>query len=295
MRKFFKWLGIILGSLIGLILLAGLGLYISTNIKMQKTYAVQVEIVTIPSDSASIERGRLWVASECTHCHGLNLAGTAFFDAPQIAKVAALNLTPGKGGAGSEFTDEDWVRAIRHGITPEGRTLIIMPASDFYTFSDHDLGDIIAYLKTLPPVDKEWSDPEFTPFAKVLIGAGAFGKIFEAEKIDHSAARPVAPVAAETVEYGAYLVTVSGCHGCHGEDLGGEKKPPNPDSPPVPGIGPGSEVALWSEAQFITTIRTGVAPSGHVLTEYMPWKNFDYLTDEQLQAIWVYLKSQTAE
>ena len=295
MRKFFKWLGIILGSLVEIILLAGFGLFLSTNNRMQKTYAVQVETVTIPNNSASIERGRLWVASECTHCHGLDLAGTTFFDAPQIAKVAALNLTPGKGGAGSEFTDEDWVRAIRHGITPEGRTLIIMPASDFYTFSDRDLGDIIAYLNTLPPVDQEWADPEFTPFAKVLIGAGAFGKIFEAEKIDHSAERPVAPAAGASVEYGAYLVTVSGCHGCHGEDLAGEMNPPNPDSPPVPGIGPGSDVAVWSEVQFIATIRTGVAPSGHVLTEIMPWKNFDHMTDEQLKAIWLYLQSQTAE
>ena len=295
MKKVFKWLGISLGSLVGLILLAGLGLALSTDIRMKKTYAVQVETISVPTDPASVERGRLWVSSQCTHCHGPDMAGAALLNDPAIGVVSALNLTPGEGGAGSEFADEDWVRAIRHGISPEGTSLLIMPSSDFYYFSDRDLGDIIAYLKSLPPVDNAWSDPEFTPFAKVLVGAGAFGKIFEAENIDHGAARPVTPDAGATVEYGTYLVTVSGCHNCHGEDLAGEMNPPNPSSPPVPGIGPGSEVAYWSEAQFIATIRTGVAPSGHVLNEIMPWKNFNTMTDEQLGAIWLYLKSQTTE
>ena len=296
MRKFFKWLGIILGSLVGLILLTVLGLYLNTNVRLNKTYTVQAETIAIPTDSASIERGKQWVESgACKYCHGDDLSGTAFLDDPMLGRISALNLTPGIGGAGSEFTDADWVRAIRHGINPEGKSLIIMPSSYFYYFSDSDLGDIIAYLKSLPPVDKEWPDPEFTPFGKILVSAGALGSVIEAENINHSAARPSAPTEGVTTAYGGYLVEVSACRMCHGENLTGVENPPNPAAPPVPGIGAGSEVSFWTKAQFMETLRTGATPSGHPLTDFMPWKEFRNMTDDQLKAIWLYLQSTSAE
>ena len=212
-----------------------------------------------------------------------------------LGKIPARNLTPGKGGVGSEFTDADWVRAIRYGINPEGQSLIIMPSSYFYYFSDSDLGDIIAYLNTLPPVDKEWPAPEFTSLGKILVSAGALGRVIETENINHSVVRPSAPVEGATAAYGGYLVEVSGCRMCHGEDLTGVENPPNPAAPPVPGLVAGSEVAFWSEAQFITTIRTGMTPSGHSLTEFMPWKEFGNMTDDQFKAIWLYLNSLSAD
>lgn len=296
MRKFFKWLGIIFGSLIGLILLAALGLYLNTSIRLNKTYTVQAETINIPSDPASIERGKQWVESgACKYCHGSDLAGAAFLNDPMIGKIPARNLTPGVGGVGSEFTDADWVRAIRYGIDPEGRSLIIMPSSYFFYFSDRDLGDIIAYLKTIPPVDIEWPAPEFTPLAKILVSARAMGRVIEAENINYNAVHPSAPKESTTAAYGEYLVMVSGCRMCHGEDLAGDKNPPNPAAPPVPGLVAGSEVAFWSEADFTATIRTGVTPSDHQLTEFMPWKDFRNMTDNQLKAIWLYLNSLSAE
>lgn len=296
MRKFFKWLGIILASLVGLILSAALGLFIKASVQLNKTYSVQAQTITIPSDAASIARGKQWVESgSCKYCHGSDLSGTAFLDDPMLGKIPARNLTSGKGGAGNEFADADWVRAIRYGINPKSQSLIIMPSSYFYYFSDNDLGDIIAYLKSLPPVDKEWPDPEFTPFGKILVSAGALGSVIEAENIPYSAVRPSAPIEGVTAAYGGYLIEVNGCRICHGEDLAGVKNPPNPAAPPVPGIGAGSEVSFWSDEQFIATIRTGVAPSGHALTEFMPWRNFRNMTDDRFKAIWLYLTSQTAE
>ncbi|MDP1547041.1 MAG: cytochrome c [Anaerolineales bacterium] len=295
MRKFFKWLGIVLGSLIGLIVFAALGLYLSASIRLNKTYSVQAETITIPSDSASIERGKQWVESgACKYCHGDDLAGTAFLEDPMLGKIPARNLTSGKGGVESEFTDADWVRAIRYGINPQGQSLIIMPSSYFYYFSDSDLGDIIAYLKSLPPVDKEWSDPEFTPFGKILVGVGV-GNVIETENINYVAVHPPAPTEGVTAVYGEYLVEVSACRMCHGEDLAGDENPPNPAAPAVPGLAAGSEVASWSEAEFIQTIRTGVTPSGRPLTEFMPWTEFRNMTDNQLKAIWLYLNSLSAE
>jgi cytochrome c553 len=296
MRNFFKWLGIVLGSLIGLILLFLLGAHIKANILLNKTYSVQVETFTIPADPASIERGQQWViGGVCMYCHGSNLAGTAFIDDPVLGEIPAPNLTSGTGGAGSEFTDEDWVRAIRYGVRPEGRGLVIMPSGHFYYFSDRDLGDIIAYLKSVPPVDREWPEPEFSALGKILVGAGILGNITEAERIDFNAARPSVPAEDATAEYGDYLTRVSGCRMCHGEDLTGDPNPPDPEAPPVPGLATDSEVAFWSEADFINTIRTGVTPGGHPLSKSMPWTYFRNMTDDQLKAIWLYLESLSAK
>ena len=65
------------------------------------------------------------------------------------------NLTSGRCGIGGVFTDEDYVRAIRHEIGKDGEALVIMPAEEYYKISDDDLGAMIAYLKTLPHVDNE--------------------------------------------------------------------------------------------------------------------------------------------
>jgi mono/diheme cytochrome c family protein len=292
MKKFFKWLGIVLGSLLGLIVLVFLGLAFKGNSMLNKTYAVQVETITIPTDAASIARGEHWVKAECIGCHGDNLSGGPFFEAP-FATIDAKNLTSGKGGAGSEFTDADWIRALRHGVNPEDHSLIIMPASDFRYFSDSDLGDIIAYVKSIPPVDKDTREPNFNLLGKAMVGAGVFGKgIVVAEDIQQSG--PVsssAPNAGITPEYGEYIVNVSGCHTCHGVNLSGGKSP-EPTAINAPNLTPGGELIAWKEADFIKAIRTGVTLSGHKLDpRQMPWEHYKNFSDDELKAIWVYLQS----
>ena len=230
----FKWLGIVLGSLVSLILLVLLGFYINANIRLHKAYSVQAEAITIPTDPESIERGKQWVTSGvCMYCHGSDLAGTAFLDDPMIGSIPAPNLTSGTGGTGHEFTDDDWyVPSVM--ALPGGKSLIIMPSSHFYYFSDGGLGDIIAYLKSLPLVDRAWPEPEFTVLGKILVGAGVMGDAIEAEKIDRGAVRPSDPMEGLTAAYGDYLTTVSGCRMCHGEDLTGDLNP-QPCLASVPG------------------------------------------------------------
>ena len=169
MKKFFKWFGIVLGSLIGLIVLVFLGLMLKGNSMLNKKYDAQVEKITIPTDAEVVARGEHWVMAECIGCHGHDLSGGPFFAAP-LEYIDAKNLTSGKGGVGSEFTDEDWIRALRHGVGSEGDSLLIMPAQFFRHFSDEDLGEIIAYLKTLPPIDNETREPSFNPLGKALMG-----------------------------------------------------------------------------------------------------------------------------
>ena len=48
---------------------------------------------------------------------------------------------------------------------------------------------------------------------------------------------------------------------------------------------------LLTEEQFISTLRTGVTPSGHELNENMPWQGYRMFYDDELKAIFVYLQS----
>ncbi|MFN8410817.1 MAG: c-type cytochrome [Anaerolineales bacterium] len=291
MKKFFKWLGIVLGSLLGLIVLVFLGLVFKGNSMLNKTYDVQAENITIPTDADSIARGEHWVKAECIGCHGDDLSGGPFFEAP-FGAIDAKNLTPGKGGAGTEFSDADWIRALRHGVNPESHSLLIMPSLYFRHYSDSDLGDIIAYLKSLPPVDKESREPSFNLLGKALLGAGAFGEGFTvAEYIVKNPSTDTYPAAGVTPEYGNYLVAVSGCQDCHGSALAGGKSA-DPSAINAPNLTPGGELVAWTEDDFIKAIRTGETLSGHQLDPaQMPWEHYKNFSDDELKAIWAYLHS----
>jgi mono/diheme cytochrome c family protein len=185
----------------------------------------------------------------------------------------------------------DWVRAIRHGVDNKGRDLVIMPAQLFWNFNDQDLGEIIAYLKSLPPVDKNLPDPQINVLGRIMFGAGLFGPaIVPANVIAHDQRPPVVPVGV-TAQYGQYLVSVSGCHDCHGAQLAGGKSN-KPGAINAPNLTPGGDLKTWSDLNFINTIRTGVNPKGHNLKpDEMPWKHFINFSDDELKAIFMYLQS----
>lgn len=53
-------------------------------------------------------------------------------------------------------------------------------------------------------------------------------------------------------------------------------------------------MAFWSEEEFMATLQTVVTPGGHQLDEYMLWKYFGQMTDDELRAVWLYLQSLSA-
>lgn len=292
MKRVLKWIGVALGGLAALIVIAALAMIASTNRRLNRQYTIPVAPIPIPTDEASLALGAHWADMHCRICHGNDLSGGEFFNDPDLGYVDAPNLTPGKGGIGSTYTDEDWVRAIRHGVKKNGTSVFIMPSNDFYYLSDYDLGSVIAYLKTLPPVDNEIREPNLSPMAKILYAAGAFGDLLYAETIQHDV-RPPAPEVGVTVEYGEYLVNAHGCKSCHGENLAG-KQPAEPGAPFAPNLTPGGELVGWSEADFANTLRTGLTPSGRLMSDSMPWKGLGRMTDDEISAVWMYLQSLPA-
>ena len=294
--KIFKWIGIVLGSLLVLAAVLVGVLYARGNARLTKKYNVQPESVVIPTDAASIEVGKKWAAVLCADCHGPDFSGKALVDDKTVGFVPAPNLTPGEGGAGSEFTDADWILALRHGIDPhEGRSFVGMPSMNFAYLTDRDLGTIVAYLKTVTPIDHEAGEMELTFMGKLILSIGGFGKnILPAEVIDHQG--PNLANSMETVnvnignpsaEYGDYLVRIIGCRDCHGENLAGGKSP-EPGAPLAPDLTSGGIAGTWSSQTFITAVHTNQS-------DYMPWIMLKPLDDSELEAIYLYLQSLPEE
>ena len=292
-KKVLKIVGIIVGGLLGLVVIAVAAIYILSSIRFNKTYNVQVEPISVPTDSAAIDRGHHLVTIHlCVDCHGENLAGQAFIDSPPVATIYAANLTSGKGGVGAEFTNEDFVRVLRHGVDPEGKSVYFMPAEEFHYLSDQDIGDIIAYIRSVPPVDAEHPEPKVGPMGRLFYLMGNF-PLMPAEMIDQTAPPPSAPEPGVTAGYGRYLAVT--CMGCHGQDLaGGPIGGAPPGTPPAANLTPGGDLASWSEADFATAVRTGATPSGKQLNEFMPYRFFSAMTDDEIAAVWAYLQTVPA-
>jgi mono/diheme cytochrome c family protein len=283
MKKILKLVGIVLSSLIVLLVVAVMGLSASARARFNRVYDIQPAALVIPGDAESIAKGEHIASIYCANCHGDNIAGEVFFNEPVLAVIDSPNLTTGEGGIGAVYSDLDWVRAIRHGVDPQGRGLFGMPSKDFYYFSDEDLGNIIAYLKTVSPVDNQSNTSEVTLIGNVLTGLGLFGDVINAENITHTAPRPIAPARAVSVAYGGYLVTTVGCATCHGEQLAGGLSPV-PGSPLGPNMTPGGVLADWTQQEFINIIRVR-------RSEWMPFESFSKMSDDELAAIFLYLQS----
>jgi len=291
-KKTFKWIGILLGSLIGLIVFAATVLYFMGNARFKKVYDFPPSNMTIPTDAASIEYGKHRAEILCEGCHGTDLGGIQnWFSAGPLGTIDAANLTSGEGGFGLKAkSDEDFVLAIRHGVDPEGKPLFMPAVVSTSLLSDEDLGAIIAYVKSVPPVDRITSGQNFTPLAKMMLAAGMLGEL-PVESVSHEE-QVVAPENGVSVAYGEYLVNTNDCRICHGQNLNGGPFPDPTITKISPNLTTGGEVAFWSEDEFFNTIRIGVTPGGHELdNNFMAWKNYRNMTDDELKAIYLYLQS----
>jgi cytochrome c553 len=298
MRKALKRIGMVLGGLVGLLVLAGVVLYIVGGVKWNRihgNYDVPIETIPVPADQAAIARGEhVATIRMCRMCHTEALSGQSQ-TAPALITLSIPNLTAGAGGVGATNTDQDWVRAIRHGVGHDGRGLVLMPARAFYYLSDEDLGALIAYLKSLPPVDNELPGTHLGPVGRVMLALGRLPReaaVPDVTVIDHNGPRPVAPEPGVTAEYGEYLAHV--CTVCHGANLNGQTIRIEGSDYVALNLTPGGELGVWSEEGFFTTLRTGVTPGGRQLNDKMPWKYFGQMTDDELRALWLYLRSLPA-
>lgn len=289
-KKVLVAIGWILSVLIAAVLAYATFIYLRSERILKTKYSVPSTSIVIPTDASSIARGDhlAHAVTSCVLCHGEGLGGNVYADMGPVGVLVGPNLTRGRGGLGAILTDTDWVRAIRYGVHRDGTSLIVMPSEVFIHLTEEDLGSIIAWAKQLPPVDRQMEPTHFRPLGRWLLTEGKMN-ILVAPKTPRVELVPSIP-REPTKDYGKYLADVSGCHGCHGEGLSGGRVAGPPSAPPASNLTPAG-IGNWTEALFARAIRQGKDEDGGTLNELMPSQTFRGMTDDEVHALWLYIRS----
>jgi mono/diheme cytochrome c family protein len=248
--------------------------------------------VTFTAAEGQLEHGEyLFKTRGCMECHGAGGAGRVLIDDQDSGFfVRTPNITTGGASPARDYTDTDWVRALRHGVKPSGEPVWIMPSEDYARMTDADIGAIVAYVRTLPEADT--AGAEFRRPLPIK-AAYLFGAIKDpAEKIDHTAPVPEA-VPDDLLARGKYVAQT--CTGCHGAHFSGGKIPGAPPAWPEAAnltSAPDSAMAHYtSTEQFRSAMRTGKRPDGSAISDVMPFTSLAYMNDGELDALFAFLKT----
>ena len=279
-------------SLVVLLVLVVAGLVWNGERKRQRVVALPaLKTPALIDDAAARERGAYLYASRgCVDCHGANGAGRVFVDNGSL-RIKGPAIHTGPGSVTLAYKPEDWDRALRHGVKPNGTPAMIMPSEDYNRFTDADLVALVAYARTLPPAGGGAAEITLPLPVRALYGAGAIKDA--ADKIDHSL--PVQQPVAEgvTLEHGQYVANM--CKGCHGAELAGGKVPGGPpDWPPAAKLtrGEGNAMDRYASADsMIAMFRSGKRADGSAV-QVMPFESLAKMSDTDLRALHLYLKSR---
>lgn len=259
---------------------------------------------------ARLQRGEYIVrnVAGCLFCHseldasaeGLPVkAGAAgagrSFAQEGIPFLHSPNITPDRETGAGSWTDDMLARAIREGVGHDGRTLFpLMPYLNYRNMSDEDLASVISYLRSLAPVRKQ------QPKSNVPFPVNRF---INAVPQPLHAAVPE-PDLSTPEKRGAYVVTMASCSDCHtpmddkGQYLAGMEfaggnmfmftdREPRAAANITPAV---NGIPYYTEDLFLETIRTGRVRE-RKLTDMMPWGHYRNMSDEDLKAIFAFLKT----
>ena len=295
LKKTIKWTGIIVLALIG-------GLAITVMARQNVKYEAPYPNIIASTDSAVIARGKhlVYSSAHCIDCHNkqnsdslinlgqeVPLSGGVAFELP-VGKIYTKNITPDKETGIGRYSDGEIARALRYGVHPNGTAVFdFMP---FHNTSDEDLTAIISYLRAQKPVKNRVPDHELNAIGKAVNAfmikpVGPTGEVPKVVKPD------------TTAVYGKYLaLSVAECSGCHtkrnlaGEFTGASFAGGNEiDGFITPNLTPDSsgKIFNWSKELFIERFRMGKL----IPKSPMPWNSFKRITDDELTAIYHFLRT----
>ncbi len=259
--------------------------------------------ISLASAQGDAKRGAyLAKAGGCVACHtedkkgAVPFAGGRALETP-FGKFYGPNITPDDQTGIGRWSEADFLRAMRMGVRPDGAHYYpAFPYPSFTKITDRDLGDLWAYLRTVPASNRASKAHELTfPYNwRFLI---RFWKWFFFKP---GAFKPM-PGNTEVVNRGAYLVRALGhCGECHTprnfmggpiEDryLGGGT---GPDGKDVPNLTP-ARLKKWNDAELKDFLTTGLTPDGDVASETMGEvvrNTTGQLTPQDLTAMVAYLR-----
>ena len=233
------------------------------------------EVCHTPSD---------WSQHGAPSVAGMELAGQSLALGGFPGTAVAPNITPDAETGAGGWTDDQLARAIREGIKHDGGTIFpLMPYFDYKNLSDEDLASVVAYVRSVPAV-RNSLPPSQIKFPVNLLVRG----------VPEPVTTTVPAPANEQLARGKYLVKL-GC-GCHNvvEKLpygGGEALAGPWGSVVSANITPdASGISYYTEQTFITAMRTGFV-GARKLNSIMPFGEFKNLSDDDLKAIYAYLKT----
>ncbi len=214
----------------------------------------------------------------------------------------STNITPDRKTGIGAWSEEDFSRAMREGVGPDGRHYFpVFPYTSFTRMSDADVRDLKAYLFSLPPVRLPNTPHDVWPPFGWRIGVPFWKRLhFSAARFGRDPSR--------SAEWnrGAYLATVlAHCGECHTpRTLMGASKPDlryagssdGPDGQLAPNITPDEATGIgeWSMADLMWFLESGLRPDGDDAQELMGEVieyGFQYLTEADRRALAVYLAS----
>ncbi len=291
------------------ILLIICAICIAVPLRQNLKYDAPYPDVHASTDSVIIARGRHLVISSahCIDCHGkgnqdslmafgkdVTLSGGVVFELP-VGKIYSRNITPDPETGIGNRTDPEIARVLRYGVHADGRAVFdFMP---FHNTSDEDLTAIISYLRSTAPVKNRVPENDLNAMGKAV---NAF--MIKPVGPDEPIMKSVKPDS--TAAYGRYLtLNVANCKGCHTQrDLSGKYTGPllaggtplgDPGLelvPPNLTTDSSSRIFTWTKDQFIERFRGGK----RIPYSHMPWESFKRMTDQELTAIYNYLKTVPA-
>ena len=310
MKKALKIFGFLLAALALIIALVAAWVQLTPL----PTYEVKPPQVVIPTDSATLERGKKVAELVCAHCHlgeDGKMSGRLFSQASDpFGEMWAANITQHPTKGIGRYSDGELAYLVRTGINRDGRVVGYMMCHP--QMSDEDLGAVIAYLRSDAPMMQPSEVAHPAPaylnsfMVKALLKFGIF------KPLTYDGQPKSAPSMTDQVAYGRYLATdlfeCSTCHSASFETLdmitpenspnfmGGGNPVPDHDFNIVTSanITPSKEhgIGNWSKEQFATAVRTGQRPNGAILKPNMP--RFAVLNDQEIDAIWAYLQTVPA-
>lgn len=284
------------GSAVGIVLVGGGG-FVYTKVSsfdagMEKVYDIPLPTVALPADAAALERGKHLAESlaACTlsDCHGGDLGGGKLVEAGPIGSIAAPNIT--KGGIGAAYSDAELLRLLRHGVKKDGRSVNLMPVFDFNWMPDADLLSIIAYVRSMPDVNRANGAVRIGVLGKVLDELGMGIPFSVARRVDHSNIEIAGPPE-PTVAYGRFIG--KGCSGCHGKHYSGGPIPGAPPDMPIPlNITPhATGLAGWTYEDFDRLLVKGIRKNGKKIDPFMPVEAFGKANEIEKRALFAFLQT----
>jgi mono/diheme cytochrome c family protein len=277
MKRLLRWLGIALGAVLGLIVVAVAAIYLLSQHTLNQRYPLPQSAIVVPNDAASIAEGqRLATIAGCSNsCHGPHGEGEVMFDEPIIGRLIAPNLS----ASVRAHSDSELANIIRHGLRPDGRSVFVMPAEAFTYLSDADLGRIIAFLRSLPASSGPAAGSSLGPLGRLGMVTGQFK--MAAQMIAETV--PLPEAASPDAVTGRYIAQ-SVCAHCHGTNLRGRTTPAYVSANL-------QIVAAYPAEAFTRLLRSGVPLGGQKLgiMRQASQQDLFLLTDTEIASLYAYL------